>query len=144
MNVWDWVADFRAGALASGDRQRLRLVDLNHLAYQHRYTNPDQMLTLLAEGRRLAQALGEPWWALFYDYWSLETLLTYKGDYRRLLDRAVALTLEARRPAYERHPLLFNVHLILARAYLGVDPRGHAGPVREALAYLSANVPPEG
>jgi hypothetical protein len=144
MNVWDWVAEFRAEALAAGDQQRLRLVDLNHFAYQHRYTNPDQMLALLGEGRRLAEILDEPWWTLFSDYWCIEAILTYKGDYRHLVDRAVSLTLEARKPLHDRHPLRFNIHLILVRAYLGVDPCGHARAIQEALDYLQAHVPAEG
>jgi hypothetical protein len=144
MNVWEWFGEFRARASAAGDRERLRLTDLHHQAYQQRYADPDRMLALTGEGRRLAEVLGEPWWALFYDYWYVEGVLTYKGDYRNLLERAVALALEARKPTYERHPLLFNIRLILVRAYLGVDPVGHARAIEEALDYLIGCVSNEG
>ena len=51
----DWFARFESEARASNDRQRLRLVGLVYEADMHRETNPDRMLALLDEGRRLAR-----------------------------------------------------------------------------------------
>src|SRR4051794_34926010 len=110
MNVWDLVDEFESRARASGDRQRLRLAQIHPEAYHFRHTNPDQTLALFDEGRRLAVALAEPWWVLFYDHWYLETLIYYKDDYRHIIDRAVRAPLELRKPVHEQHPLRFFIH----------------------------------
>jgi len=144
MNVWEWVDEFEGRAQATGDEQRLRLVSLHPEAYSLRHTNPDQMLALCEEGRRLALGLHEPWWSLFYEHWAIETCIYYKDDYRHLLDRVVRATLECRKPIYDQHPLRFNVWCNLVAAYLCIDPRGHAEQVRQALDYLESIMPEEG
>ncbi len=144
MNVWDWIHDFEAEALLRGDKDRLRLVRFHPEAYSLRHTDPDQMLALCEEGRRLASALNEPWWIVFYEHWAIETLIYYKDDYRQLLDRAVRLTLECRKPHLEQHPLLFHIWCNLVAAYLCVDPRGYAPAIREAMTCLEGLMPEEG
>jgi hypothetical protein len=144
MNVWDWVHEFECAARLRGDGKRLRLSQLHREAYQHRHSDPDRMLALFDEGRRLAAALGESWWVLFFDHWRVETLIYYKDDYRQLLDWAVACTLELRKPANEGHPLRFAIWCNLIASYLCVDPRGYASAIEEALTYLMNEVPAEG
>jgi hypothetical protein len=144
MNVWEWVDEFESRARADGDEQRLRLVHLHPEAYALRHANPDQMLVLCEEGRRLAVSLHEPWWVLFYEHWAIETHIYYKDDYRHILDRVVRATLECRKPAYDQHPLRFNIWCNLVAAYLCIDPRGYAGQVRRALDYLESLMPEEG
>jgi hypothetical protein len=144
MNVWDWVNDFEAQALAQGDKQRLRLVQLHPEAYSQRHSDPDRMLALCEEGQRLARTLREPWWVLFFEHWAIETLIYYKEDYRTLLDRVVRTTLESRKPVNEQHPLRFHIYCNFVAAYLCIDPRGYGEKVREALAYLESIVPLEG
>jgi hypothetical protein len=144
MNVWEWVFEFEARARAGGDAARLRLTQAHREAYARRQSDPDRMLALLEEGRALALRLNEPWWVLFYDHWRVEALIYYKDDYREVVDLAVRAVLEARKPAYERHPLRFAVWCNLVAAYLCVDPRGHAGAIRTALDYLGTQVPAEG
>src|SRR5262249_19115245 len=95
-------------------------------------------------GRRLAVALGEPWWVLFFDHWRLETLLCYLCDYRPLLELAAGLTLELRKPAFAHHPLRFAVWLNLVSSYLAVDPLGCVEAVREAIDFLEAELPAQG
>ncbi|MBY0229363.1 MAG: hypothetical protein K2W96_08805, partial [Gemmataceae bacterium] len=68
----------------------------------------------------------------------------YLDDYREVVERAVRLTLEARKPAYDGFPLRFGIWCNLVAAYLCVDARGYAAPIREALAYLAGIVPDEG
>jgi hypothetical protein len=143
-DVWDWVDECRARALATGDRRRLRLTQIHAAAYEHRHTEPARMLALLDAGRRLADALDEPWWVLFFDHWRLETLLCYLCDYRPLLELGARLTLELRRPVFAAHPLRHAVWLNLVSSYLAVDPLGHVGPVREALGFLEAELPAHG
>src|SRR5262249_45396127 len=52
--------------------------------------------------------------------------------------------LEVRKPLYEQHPLRPAVFDDLVAAYLGIDPRGHADAIREALDYLREATPPTG
>jgi hypothetical protein len=144
MDVWDWVDDFERQARARGDDRRLRLVSLHPEAYEHRETNPDRALALFEEGRRLACALREPWWVLFYDHWRATALMHFKRDLRHVLDLVVQTTLEVRKPLYERHPLRLAVFDDLVAAYLCIDPRGYAPAIAEALRYLEEEVPAEG
>src|SRR5262249_43865333 len=144
MTVWAWVDEFEARARACGDAGRLRLASIHPEAYSFRQSDPDRMLGLLEQGRRLARALDEPWWVLFFEHWKLETLIYYKDDYRQVLDQAVRLVLGLRRPALAHHPLRFGVYCNLIAAYLCVDPRGYAGAIAEALEHLRTQMPPEG
>jgi hypothetical protein len=144
MNVWDQVDAFEEQAQARGDAQRVRLARIHAEAYDHRHSNPDRMLGLVEEGLRLARTLGEAWWVIFFEHWRLETQIYYKDDYRTLLDGAVALTLELRKPVHESHPLRFHIWCNLVAAYLCVDPRGYAGPVQQALDFLQKQMPLEG
>lgn len=144
MTIGDWLRDFEEQALLDGDSRRLHLTTLHNVAFSHRQSDPPKMLAVLEEGRRLALTLEEPWWVAFFENWKLETLIYYLNDYREVIDHAVRLTLELRKPIYERFPIRFNVHCNLVAAYLCVDPRGHAGVIREAIAYLQTQVPSDG
>ncbi len=144
MNIWTWIHEFEMEAQVSGDRERVRLATLHGEAYGYRQNDPDRMLALLEEGRRLALRLHEPWWVLFYDHWKLETLIYYKDDYREVVDLAVRASLELRKPIFETYPLRFGIWCNLVAAYLCVEPRGYATAIREALAYLQTQVPAEG
>jgi hypothetical protein len=144
MTIWDWIHEFERQAAASGDRERLRLARLHSEAYSYRQSDPDRMMSILETGRALARTLNEPWWVLFFEHWSLETLIYYKDDYREVIERGVKATLELRKPMYENYPLRFGIWCNLVAAYLCVDPRGYASAIREALDYLQTQVPPEG
>jgi hypothetical protein len=138
------VEQFEAEAISRRDERRLRLTRIHPQAYSFRQTAPDQMLALLDEGRQLARGLGEPAWELFFDYWMIETLAVYKGDYSTLIARGVRLVLEVRKPGLSDHPLRFDIFCTLVSIYLGVDPRGYASSIRETLAELGKQVPEEG
>lgn len=144
MTIWDWIHQYEMDARQARDPVRLQMTRLHALAYDHRQTNPDRMLEILEDGRRTAQRLEEPWWVAFFDHWKLETLIYYKDDYRDVVDLAVRLTLELRKPLYEQFPLRFGVWCNLVAAYLCVDPRGHEKAIREAIAYLTTAASPEG
>ena len=133
MTIWEWIHEFEMLARANGDSERVRLAVLHGEAYGYRQNDPDRMLAMLEEGRRLAVRLREPWWVLFYDHWKLETLIYYKDDYREVIDLAVRLTLELRKPQYDQFPLRFGVWCNLIASYLCVDPRGYAAAIREAI-----------
>jgi hypothetical protein len=138
MSVWEWIDDFAARARSAGDQERLRLTGVLSDAYEYRHTDPDRMLALFAEGRRLAVVLHEPWWILFFDYWYVETLIYYKEDYRTLLDAAVKLTVDVHKPTFAQHPLRLPIYANLIAAYLCVDPHGYADEIRAALDYAFA------
>jgi len=144
MNVWDQVEAFEEQAQACGDAQRVRLARIHNEAYEFRHANPDRMLGLVQEGLRLARTLGEAWWVIFFEHWRLETQIYYKDDYRTLLDGAVQLTLELRKPIHENHPLRFHIYCNLVAAYLCVDPRGYAEAISQALEFLQKQMPLEG
>ncbi|MFO0876482.1 MAG: hypothetical protein U0840_03835 [Gemmataceae bacterium] len=144
MTIWEWIQDFEHLAELRGDRERIYLARIHSEAYQHRQEDPDRMLARLTEGRSLALRLEEPWWVAFFDHWIVETYIYYKDDYRDIIDQAVRLTLETRKPMYDGYPLRFAIWCNLVAAYLCVDPVGYQEQVREAIAYLGAQVPPEG
>jgi hypothetical protein len=144
MTVWDWINEFESEAHERGDQQRLRLTSFHRLAWDCRHTDPARMLALLDEGRRLAVTLGESWWVLFFDHWRVETRIYYSDDYRGLIDLAAQVTFEVRKPGQEHHPLRFAIFCNLVAAYLCVDPRGYADAIRDALAYLTHELPADG
>jgi hypothetical protein len=141
---WDWFDEYEIDALRREDAKRLRLASYHHRAYEHRETDPDRALALIAEGRRFAQALGEPWWVLFYDHYRVHALLHFKQDYRDVLDLAVRNALEVRKPAYVGYPRRLLIHDDLISAYTGIDPLGYADRIREALGWLDQETPAEG
>jgi hypothetical protein len=144
MRPWDWFDAWEVEALRRSDAKRARLARLHHEAYDHREKAPDRALGLIAEGRALAEALREPWWALYYDHYRVHALLHFKQDYRDVLDLAVRNTLEVRKHAYAEFPRRLLIHDDLVSAYTGIDPAGYAGPIREALAYLDREAPATG
>jgi hypothetical protein len=146
MDVWDWVDDCRQRFQAAGDEARLRLTGIHPIAYKLRETDPDRALALFEEGRRQAQALNEPWWVLFFEHWKSTALIHFQRDFRTILDHAVRLTLEVRKPLYEQHPLRIAIFDDLVAAYLGIDPVGYAEHIQQAIDYLDQAVPnePEG
>jgi hypothetical protein len=143
MNLGDWVRAEARRFREKNDHQRLRMVGCYREAYQARETDPDRAFAAFTEGRRLAALLGEPWWVLFYEHKRIEALLHYKCDYRRVLDLAVACTLEVRKPANQAYPGRHGAWDGLVAAYLGIDVEGYADRIREALAYLEKEVPRE-
>jgi hypothetical protein len=140
----DWFARYEADARSRGDEERLRLVHLVCEADLCRETNPDRMLALIDEGRRLACQLREPWWTLFYDDRRAGALMKYKGDAQAGLELAVRNALEARKPLYQSFPWRFRIYDHLIVGYLNTDPAGFAAEIREALSWLERDIPAEG
>jgi hypothetical protein len=142
--IWDWFDEFEREAQLRGDAQRMRLGGLHREAYRFRESDPDKALVLYGEGRRLAEALHEPWWVLYYNQQCVHALLHFKQDYRNVLDQAIANVLEVRKPAYVNFARRLLIHGDLVSAYLGIDPVGHADSIRQALEYLDRETPAEG
>lgn len=142
-SIWDWVDDYRAHAEAAGDFQRVTLTEFHPAAYYFRETNPERSLMIFEEGRRLAQALGESPWVLFFDHWRATAYMHFMRDFSSVLDLVVQNTLEARKPAYDGHPLRLAAFDDLLAAYLGIDPLGYADLIEQSLEYLEKQIPNE-
>ncbi len=143
-SIRDWFDDFELEARHQGNTEKMRLGELHREAYHFRESDPDRALKLYGEGRRLAGALCEPWWMLYYDQQTVHALLHFKQDYRKVLERAVANVLEACKPGYAAFPRRLLIHGDLVSAYQGIDPAGYADAIRQALDYLEDNTPAEG
>lgn len=142
MGFWDWFAACRAEYAAKKDKARFKLTEYYQAAYDYRETDPDFAFELLSDARQLAEQLGEPWWALFYDKFRIDALIHFKRDFRDVLDLAVKCALEVRKPQYEQFPARFGVYDSLVASYLGIDAEGYAGKIQEALDYLDKEIPP--
>jgi hypothetical protein len=143
-SIWDWFDEFELEARRQGDAERTRLGELHREAYRFRESDPERALVLYGEGRRLATALHEPWWVLYYNQQGVHALLHFKQDYRKVLDQAIANVLEARKPGYASFPRRLLIHGDLVSAYLGIDPLGYADAIQEALDYLDRESPRDG
>jgi len=144
VNIWDWVDEQREEALLSGNNRKIRLCWMHVEAYQLRETNPTKALQSYEEGSRLAHAMGESWWVMFYDEWRVTALLFFLRDYARGLDLAVQTMLEARKPQYAEFPALSSIRRNLVVAYVGRDAAGYEKEIREALALLHTEMSRDG
>jgi hypothetical protein len=142
MSIWDWYNDCMDRYVRDRDRDRLRMGLFHPEGFDCQETDPERSLALFTAGRNLAEQLSEPWWVLFYDVWRVQALIDYLDDYRQVLDLAVRTALEFRKPSYIGHPWKFAIFNHLLRIYTEIDPVGHAAAIREAMAYLDAEVPP--
>jgi hypothetical protein len=140
-----WMRDFYDRAREDNDERRLRLCQLmGGQAFSLRETDPARALAIYDEGSRLAAALGEPIWVLVYDERRLTAQMHFLRDYRHALDLAVKSVLEIRKTRYDGlDDLRHDFHFHLIDAYIGIDPRGYAQEIREALAHLDAALSPE-
>ncbi len=141
MNLWDWFQQFERDAHARNDLDRWSMARLHHEAWGCRESDPDRAYALYSQGRRQAERLKEPWWALFYAYWQVEARLLFQHDYRDVLRPAVEAVLEVRKPRYDGFPFRFSIFYGLVCAYLGIDPLGYESELRQTLAGLEAEAP---
>jgi hypothetical protein len=140
-----YLRDFYQKAQERNDEPRLRLCRLmGGEAFALRETDPARALAMYDEGSRLAAALGEPVWVFVFDERRLTAQMHFLRDYRCALDLAVKSVLEIRKDKYDGlDDLQHDFHFHLIDAYVGIDPRGYAKEVREALAHLDAELSPE-
>jgi hypothetical protein len=141
MGIWDWYTSSMRQFRRDEDRERIRMGRYHSAGFDCQESDPARSLALFTEGRNLAAQLNEPWWVLFYDVWRVQAQTDYLEDYRDVLDLAVRTALEFRKSSYTGHPWKFAIFNHLLRIYTEIDPVGHADAIREALAYLDAEVP---
>jgi hypothetical protein len=137
----EWIRASRAEFQRRGDEAALRMTRLHAEGYAYRESDPDRALALFTEGRQIAAQLGDPWWTQFYDERRVVALLHFKQDFRDVLDLAVHCALQVRKPEFAHYPGRFTAADNLIAAYLGIDPVGYAGPIREALDALRPELP---
>lgn len=138
----DWFDEYEYHALKAGDHERARLGRLHRESYRFRETDPGQALALIAEGRRLAETLREPWWVLYYDQQRVHALLHFEQDFRDVLELAVRNTLEVRKVGFANFPRRQLIHIDLISAYSGIDPEGYEDGVTQAMDYLEKESEP--
>lgn len=143
MSIMNWAYEYHYQAMKDGDENRILVSDIYSLSISEMQKNPDYVIADLQQRSALARQLNEPWWVLFYDHWRLQCLLFYKRDYNQALDLAVRSAVEARKPACATLPQRVCLHEDLIYAYLGIDPRGHAKLIEEALGYMEGEIAPE-
>lgn len=136
MDPWQWIEDIEVKAREEGDVERMRLLRLYMQAHGVSNDLPQQRLALFEQGRELAKRLREPWWALYFEHWVVETLLYGTQQPQLALDRIVRAIVEARKPIYNSFPQRSDLHLVLIGAYLSVDPIGYEKQLRQALDHV--------
>jgi hypothetical protein len=142
-NLSDWVVERELAYHDAGDTERAFLADGWNRAFKYRETDPDQAIQVLYEARQLAEQLEEPWWVMVADHWRLSAMMHFKKDFRQVVELAVRNAVAAARPENAAFPGRLMIYSDLAAAYSGVDPEGYADEVRQALAYLDAELPRE-
>lgn len=125
-------------AQAAGDTQRLRLWTLHREAWDLAETEPERALSLIEEGRTLAQTLGEAWWVIFFVHRRVSVLLINKRNYLVALDAAVRAVVEARKPIYDGCPHQLLIHIDLISAYVEVDAVGYRAAIEDVLSFISS------
>ena len=142
MNIWSWLYDSIEEHREKGDDSRLELYWLHRHAMKVDDDDPQAAFAALEEGRIRAHALGDGWWTLFFEHWKLQNLLNKQRDYTKALDLAARVALEARKPAYARLPQRVCLQEDLISSFVGIDARGHARLVEEALEYMEREAAP--
>jgi hypothetical protein len=141
VDLWGWFHAFQRKAIISGDAERRQLPEIYYRGSDNLEIEPEKALNYFEQGKSLAQRLGEPCWALFFDYWRCEAYMFYIDDYKTALDVAVRIAAEAHKSQYVHCPVRARVYRILGDAYLLIDPVGYADQIRKTIDYMEADVP---
>lgn len=135
VDLWEW---FNGYYRYPDERQRLPQCFSEARKYMEKA--PQQALSLLDQGRLLADKLAEPFWVLFFEYWQCEMHTFYIEDLNAGMDLAVRMTVEARKPLYKQCPVLPRVYRVLLDTYVLCDPVGYEDKIRETLAYMETEI----
>ncbi len=136
VNVWDWFAE---GYYHVNPEVR-KLPHMFHDAWDRNETDPQQCNALLMSARSHADALNEPWWVLFFDYWRCILLWARLDDLHTAQKLGIQMTVDAKKPLFERHPLVPRIYNQLVSIFTYVDPVGYQGRIMELMAYLESEV----
>lgn len=131
-DMWEWVRSYRSHQ----DVERRELPTLYYRAYPSMESDPKRALVLLEKGRQLAEALNEPCWMLFFDFWRCELYIFYLRDLKPGRDLAMRLLVEASKPVHVGCPVLSRVYTTVLSVFNYLDPIGYADRIQEMQAYL--------
>ena len=140
MSIFDWIWQHAERAYAARDRERYRLTVLTREAVPLIQDDPDRALALLEEGRALAEALDEPWFARFFEHWTIQALLFHKRDPNKALPLAEAAVAETAKPDYAEFPQRICLREDVITSYLHRDPLGYTREIEDAIGYMSAEI----
>ncbi len=135
-NVWDW---FQNGYYHINPEVR-KLPYLFHNAWDRNETDPHQCNKLLLEARVKAELLNEPWWVLFFDYWRCILLWARLDDLHTAQKLGVRMTVDAKKPMYELHPIVPRIYNQLVSIFTYIDPVGYQSRILELMAFLETDV----
>lgn len=135
-NIWDW---FNQGYYHANPEVR-RLPHLFHEAWDRNETDPQECNSRLLNARALADALHEPWWVLFFDYWRCILLWARLDDLHTAQRIGIQMTVDAKKPLYERHPLVPRIYNQLVSIFTYVDPVGYQDRIQELMSFLETSV----
>ena len=139
--LWKWIDDFYYASLWNNDQARQQLATQHYEAWKLLETQPQQALTMLANGIDMAHNLGEPWWAAFYEYWRTEAWVFYLRDLNQGLYYAVQNAVECRKTHFAAFPGKGRVYRVLVDAYMFRDPIGYEDKIRETIQHMQDDVP---
>ena len=142
-DVWAWIRDYASDAMERRDGPRIELVQRVWAALQQTRTQPDDAVEAFRQAQDLAARMEEPWWMMFCDHWTLQTLLFRKRDFVQSLPLALNAVEQARAPVFDEFPQRICLQEDLISALQGTDPIGHAPRIAEALAAMEAEVSPQ-
>src|SRR5579864_561896 len=140
VDIGAWLTNFEQSALKNGDKDRLRLVPLSRSAWQQREKDPHLAKQMLQEGLSIAERLAEKCWVASFYNDIVDVTLYYLSDFKTGLEYAVKNVVRIRTPEYIDCPFRGSICRKLIRAYLNMDPVGHADQIREALHYIETEV----
>lgn len=135
-NIWDW---FNQGYYHTNSDVR-KLPHLFHEAWDRNETDPHECNSRLLNARALADTLNEPWWVLFFDYWRCILLWARLDDLHSAQRLGIQMTVDAKKPLYERHPLVPRIYNQLVSIFTYVDPVGYQDRIAELMSYLENQV----
>lgn len=136
INIWDW---FNQGYYHEKPEVR-NLPLLFHDAWDRNETNPQECNSRLLSARALADSLNEPWWVIFFDYWRCILLWARLDDLHTAQRIGIQMTVDAKKPLYENHPLVPRIYNQLVSIFTYVDPVGYQDRITELMSYLENNI----
>lgn len=107
-----------------------------------RESDPEQALSLLYQGRKIAEEQRNNCLLMEFDHWIGSVILFNLGKYRQALDIAVRATVEARKPQYHTCSERANIYRLLLDAYLFYDPLGYETEIRETIELMETTMNP--
>ena len=136
---WDWLDAATMRAYAARDEPLMRLCQLREQAEDAPAADAEAKLAFYRQGRDLATQMGEFWWARFFEFWMIDTLLHKLARPHEALDLAARAAVEISKPLYDALPQRCSLQLILIACYLALDPIGYQTLIRAAFESVGAH-----